>query len=199
MTETSRDLLNSFGKLFQNRGFFLAVSQHGNFMGKRSPNGGRGPMRLIQLFKQSPDGLTNAEISQLLDIRPSSVSAMITRLEDKGIVERVPSDVDKRAMIIRLTDEGKNRLNHQSEKVDDLADQLFSGLTDEEQVELEKLIKKLDQSAADLDWQAFMGHHGHHGMGMGYGYGHGHGQRHEGSGCGERPDWPKDFGGWDRF
>ena len=109
MTEISRELLNSFGKLFQNRGFFLAISHHGDAMDRRAPQGGRGPMRLLQLFTQAPDGLTNAEISQILDIRPSSVSAMISRLEDRGLVQRVPSATDKRTMIIELTEQGQGQ------------------------------------------------------------------------------------------
>lgn len=191
MTKTSCDLFNSFGKLFQNRGFFLAVSHHGDNMGQKSPRGGRGPMRLLQLFKQSPDGLTNAEIAQILDIRPSSVSAMISRLEDAEILERVPSETDKRAVIIRLTDRGQEMLAHQNQRVEEIADQMFNGLTETEQIELTRLLQKLNQSTSDLDWSAFMGHG--HGIGkmMGGMGGHHHGRHHSGG--------PKEYGpntGW---
>lgn len=189
MSEMSRELLNNFGKLFQNRGFYLAVAHHGNAMGRQAPRGGRGPMRLLQLFTQAPDGLTNAEISQILDIRPSSVSAMISRLEDKGLVQRVPSTTDKRTMIIELTAQGQEMLAHQSERTDDLADTLFDSLTAEQQAQLNELIVKLNQNVTDFEPQHFMQHHcqgggrGHHGEHCCHGEGGGHGQDGEHQCC----------------
>ncbi|VDG20199.1 MarR family winged helix-turn-helix transcriptional regulator [Lactiplantibacillus mudanjiangensis] len=167
MTTSSRDLFNSFGKLMQNRAFMMAVMHQREIAGMDGMrNNGRGQMRLLQLLSQSPDGLTNAEIAELLDIRPSSVSATISRLEDAELVERIPSERDKRAVIVRLSENGQKLFANHDDKVDDLTDKLFSGLTDEDKADLQRLLTKLSHSVADLDLRDFMPRGGemhHHG------------------------------------
>lgn len=168
MTDESRDLLQSFGKLMTNRMFLMAVGPHPGMGGPGGRGGHRGQGRLLKILAQSPDGLTNAEISEILDIRPSSVSATISRLVDAGFVERVPSATDKRAVIVRLSDRGRDLFAQYDERSHEVADQLFGGLTAAEQTQLEELLTKLNHQIADLDWDDFMQRgHGwpHHGMG----------------------------------
>jgi DNA-binding MarR family transcriptional regulator len=170
MTDSSRDLLKSFGKLLQNRAFLMAVGHQAGMGGHGGPHGGnRGQGKLLKVLAQSPNGLTNAEIAELLDIRPSSVSATISRLVDAGFVERIPSPTDKRAVIVQLSERGKELFAQYDEHVDTTADELFGGLTPDEQAQLEQLLTKLTHQVADLDWGDFMGHRPtdwpHRGMG----------------------------------
>jgi len=171
MTDSSRDLLKSFGKLLQNRAFLMAVGRQAGMggHGDGGPRGGnRGQGKLMKVLAQTPNGLTNAEIAEILDIRPSSVSATISRLVDAGFVERIPSTTDKRAVIVRLSDKGRELFAQYDERIDTTADELFGGLTPDEQAQLNHLLTKLSHQIGDLDWGDFMGHmHGwpHHGMG----------------------------------
>ena len=64
-------------------------------------------MGILRVLADAPAGLTNAEIAEILDIRPSSVSATLNRLEDGGLIEREPSAHDKRVVIVRLSDRGR--------------------------------------------------------------------------------------------
>lgn len=168
MTEKSRDLMKAFGKLFQNRAFLMTVGHQPGMGGHGGPNGGRGQMRLLQLLYQSSAGLTNADIAEILDIRPSSVSATISKLADMGLVERIPSESDKRAIIVKLSDQGRQMFDQYDERVDDWSNQVFGGLTDDEQQQLEALLTKLSHHVDDLNWHELMPKgHGwpHHGMG----------------------------------
>lgn len=170
MTDSSRDLLKCFGKLLQNRAFLMAVGHQAGMGGHGGPHSGnRGQGKLLKVLAQSPNGLTNAEIAELLDIRPSSVSATISRLVDAGFVERIPSPTDKRAVIVQLSERGKELFAQYDEHVDTTADELFGGLTPDEQAQLKHLLTKLTHQVADLDWGDFMGHRPtdwpHRGMG----------------------------------
>ncbi|BDZ31915.1 MarR family transcriptional regulator [Lactiplantibacillus sp. WILCCON 0030] len=157
MSDQSRELFNSFGKLMQNRVFLMAVAHQHDMAGMGGHHGtGRGQLRLLQLLAESPAGLTNAEIAEILDIRPSSVSATINRLEEVGLVERVPSKTDKRVVIVRLSEKGQKMADHRDQGVDDLSDQLFGCLSADEQVMLQKLLDKLAQHAPELDLHDFM-------------------------------------------
>lgn len=157
MADESRDLLDRFGSLMQNRLFMMAVLHQRDLTSRRAPSEGRGQLRLLQVLYQTPAGLTNAEIAQLLDIRPSSVSAMVNRLEAVNMVERVPSETDKRTVIIKMTQAGIDMFAKQDDQVDDMASQVFGTLTEDEQVELNQLLEKLNKGTADLDWRDFMG------------------------------------------
>lgn len=174
MTESSRDLLKNFGKLLQNRAFLMAVSHQPGMGEHGGPGGGRGQMRLLQLLSQSTTGLTNAEIAEILDIRPSSVSATISRLVDMGLAERLPNPTDKRAVIVKLSDRGKEMFDQYDERVDDWSDKLFGDLSAEEQAQLEHLLTKLNHHVDDVNWHDMMPdnrqwpHHGMGGRGMGW-------------------------------
>jgi len=48
------------------------------------------------------DGQTQAELGRALQLDPSTVTRMVTRLEKQGIVSRAASPSDRRAVIISL-------------------------------------------------------------------------------------------------
>lgn len=156
----SKDLFNSFGDLMQNRAFMMAIMHQAKFGGPQAERGGRGQMRLLQLLEDSPAGLTNAEIAEILDIRPSSVSATLSRLEEAGLIVRENSASDKRVVIIKLSEKGQKMACHRDEGMNDLADQLFGSLTADEREELQRLLDKIGTNAADLDVRDLM-HFGH--------------------------------------
>ena len=153
MTQTSEALLKAFGQLLQKRPFMGAIASSLRFGDQqRQPN----QLRLLRLLDQRGE-LTNSDLVEALDIRPSSVSALVQKLEELGLINRHESETDKRV-------------------------QIFSGLTDDEQAELLKLIEKLTADLAnrdDLSWPegkqfddmrawAERFHHGHHGPRRGY-------------------------------
>jgi len=163
MSDQSLGLFNSFGRLMQNRVCLMAVAHQRDFAGMDGHHSnGRGQFRLLQLLAESPAGLTNAEIAEILDIRPSSVSATINRLEEVGLAERVPSQTDKRVVIVRLSEKGQQMAEHRDQGVAEMADKLFGSLTPDEQVDLQRLLDKLAKRAPELDLHDFMGHHRDH-------------------------------------
>ncbi|MDN6697680.1 MAG: MarR family transcriptional regulator [Lacticaseibacillus paracasei] len=172
MTKTSEDLLKAFGGLIQKRPFMGAVASSLRFGDRqRQPN----QLRLLRLL-DNKDELTNSDLVEALDIRPSSVSALVQKLEDLGLISRRESETDKRVQLIALTDDGKKFIETTGKLKTDLPDQIFSGLSEEEQAQLLTLIEKLSADLAtrdDLSWPegkqfddmrewAARFHHGHH-------------------------------------
>ena len=97
-----------------------------------------GQERVLRLLSEE------GEVPQfiLLDrmhIRPGSLSELVGKLEQKGLVERIQDVEDKRRMILRLTDKGKEAGEKESEKSKDP----FAVLSEEEQEQLKTLLKKL--------------------------------------------------------
>ncbi|MTV83198.1 MarR family winged helix-turn-helix transcriptional regulator [Secundilactobacillus folii] len=176
MSKDTNQLLNLFGRLFQRRDFVGAVMHGSRIDNHRMHN--RGPVRVLRLLKDH-DQLTNSDIVEALDIRPSSVSALVAKLEENGLIARKPSEEDGRVMLISLTEKGKNFISEAHDFKSELSESLFSALSTEEQEQLNRLLGKLvadlDENKTNLPNQdrmpEFYGHH-HHGHGhgpMGYG------------------------------
>ena len=56
-------------------------------------------------------GLTQQELAERLLVVKSNISGLMQRLESQGLVERTPHPGDARSKCIRLTEEGRRRLD----------------------------------------------------------------------------------------
>ena len=88
----------------------------------------RGQGRILAILKLR-DGISTKDLSYLLGVRISSLNEQLAKLEKGDYVTREPSEQDKRVMLVKLTEKGRNE--QQAEPYD--FDDIFSCLTDEEQ------------------------------------------------------------------
>src|ERR671935_1006995 len=68
---------------------------------------------LLLMIKGSPDGKeqsTVTELSDRLQLAQSTVTELVRRAEETGLIEREQSDLDGRVAHLRLTAEGERRL-----------------------------------------------------------------------------------------
>lgn len=68
---------------------------------------------LLLMIKGAPDGSersTVTELAERLQLAQSTVTELVSRAEEIGLVERSRSSDDGRIAILRLTDEGERRL-----------------------------------------------------------------------------------------
>jgi len=81
---------------------------------------------LMLMIKGAPDGSersTVTELAERLQLAQSTVTELVRRAEEVGLIAREPSSVDGRVAYIRLTEEGERRLarsftNHATERED---------------------------------------------------------------------------------
>ena len=89
---------------------------------------------LRRLAKKGPESAS--QLSRSLSMSPSNVTGIIDRLQNKGLVKRVPKIGDRRVMMITLTSAGKKT----SESLPETAEnRLVSGLENLEKSEVKKL------------------------------------------------------------
>ncbi len=180
--------------LFREIGHFMHLSRRLLWQQQAQPHH-HGQARLLRAIADE-DNLTQARIAEILDIRPSSVSEILGKLEQKGLITRTPDENDGRITRVSITDAGKERLQAAEASFGEINDQIFSGLSDEEQTQLIGLLQKLN---TDLEGKVkpmgpdFDGHpHGPRGFGprgpRGFGGPRGfdgpHGHHHHGGGFG---------------
>lgn len=67
---------------------------------------------LLLMIKGAPDGSERATVTDLVErlgLAQSTVTELVNRAEEMGILERVPSDADGRVVHVGLTAEGERR------------------------------------------------------------------------------------------
>ena len=142
MSEQTNNLLNLFSKLLHNPSVLSALRADGiskQMKNRGNRNGAQG--LLVELWNE--DGLTNAEIAELLDIKPSSVTAQVKQLEEAEMVIRKQDENDKRVNRIFLTEKGREAQETRDTMHNDISETIFGNLTDEEQEQLANLMEKL--------------------------------------------------------
>ncbi len=71
-------------------------------MGGCAPGMGR-PLSILA----DNEGASSRELAELLDIRPSSLTEMLTKMESEGLVTRTADPSDRRVVRVSLTDKGR--------------------------------------------------------------------------------------------
>jgi DNA-binding MarR family transcriptional regulator len=89
------------------------------------------------------EGLQPSELSDHLGISRNTVSALLNGLEEQGLIERHLHPTDRRQLLIRITPEGKTVVHQHAPEFGAYLRDLFSSLSEEEQVELLNLLDKL--------------------------------------------------------
>jgi DNA-binding MarR family transcriptional regulator len=86
---------------------------------------------LLLMIKGAPNGSehsTVTELSDRLQLAQSTVTELVARAEDAGLVARRPSQDDGRVALLRLTDEGERRLQLAFTGLETERQQLLSSL-----------------------------------------------------------------------
>ncbi|WP_406537568.1 MarR family winged helix-turn-helix transcriptional regulator [Methanobrevibacter sp.] len=97
----------------------------------------KGQGRLIVLLKRK-DRLSTKELSEILNISVSSLNETLNKLEQKNFIKKVPSEKDKRILLVELTEEGRNLKFKKHNDID-----IFDSLTDEEKENLNDYLNRL--------------------------------------------------------
>lgn len=92
------------------------------------------------------ENVCQRDIEKQLNLRPSSVSTLLSNLEKEGFIVRTVSDGDARTKYIRLTESGLNICDKNKLLIDDYDKAIRSSLNDEEQKALRNLLTKIIDS-----------------------------------------------------
>jgi len=119
--------------------------------------------RLLLLISEN-DGVIQRDLAEEMDVRPSSMTEMLAKMEQLGLITRKQDEKDQRVMHIYLTDQGKTAVDESRKKESELTGTLFSGLTEEETSEMLRLTEKLVTHLDEMDSAALEQDmpHGHH-------------------------------------
>ena len=84
-------------------------------------NGAQG--RILYVLWQG-DGLTISQISTQTSLANTTLTSMLDRMEQSGLIRREPSPTDRRALLIRLTDKAR-ALQQDYERISQRMNELY--------------------------------------------------------------------------
>lgn len=113
--------------------------------------------------------VTAGRISEYLDIKPSSVTQIIKKLESLGTIEKVKSTEDARVTLVKLTKKGQESISQRFDSSSHLKSELFKHFSEEDiekfdsylelllkNISSEEFSEQLKATFADDDrWQKF--------------------------------------------
>jgi MarR family 2-MHQ and catechol resistance regulon transcriptional repressor len=104
---------------------------------------------LLGVLKNGGGILTTGEIGRAMVKASQTITGLVDRLEEPGMVERVFDRSDRRKTWVRLTEQGERKLAEAFPAANRLAEELSSVLSDQELQDLQVKVEKLRAEAMD--------------------------------------------------
>ena len=86
---------------------------------------------------------TMHELARFLGLDKSSVTGLVDRAERRGLVARVPSTTDRRAVLVSLTDDGRSLVSQAAARFEADVSALLSRLPPRERETLSRIVSRL--------------------------------------------------------
>nr|WP_307897456.1 MarR family transcriptional regulator [Clostridium botulinum] len=99
------------------------------------------------------ENVTAGRIAEHLDIKPSSVTQIIKKLQDVGTAERVKSEEDARVIYVLITDKGRESLKDRGNISENLKVKLFKGFEEDELEKLDDYLTRILENISGEDFQ----------------------------------------------
>ncbi len=176
-TDNAQKLYTELGRVFRQLHRFYRTAHH-------SGQHFHGQSQVLQLVAGN-DGIIQRDLAEQLDMRPSSLAELVSKLEHADLIIRTQDEKDQRVMHISLTEKGKQSAAGLQEDASSLKTTLFGCFSEEDISDLLRLTEKLSAHLNEMDISVpedEMEHH-HRRFGCGAdedrercGWGHGHGR-----------------------
>ncbi|QGY41949.1 MarR family transcriptional regulator [Pseudodesulfovibrio cashew] len=129
--------------LFRRAARLMARAHHGGERGHRGHHAQRHVLSL--LLEKGP--LPQSELLEILDVRSSSLSEILGKLERNDLITRERNESDRRSFIVKATELARKTLGDQG--IPNGTAPLFACLNAEEQDQLRAILQKLIDSAQE--------------------------------------------------
>lgn len=106
--------------------------------------GDRSGQRRVLLKLQKHGEMTQRELQERLEIKSSSLSELLKKMEREDLIEKRRSDSDGRVVYVRLTEKGAIYALQAIQEMDAFTERLFEVLDDHERNEFLRILEKLN-------------------------------------------------------
>ena len=111
-----------------------------------------GKAPIVCLLAKQPTGeLSQQELGMHFDLKPGSLSEILSKLEVNGLIERSRNPKDRRQLTIRLTETGRENARIDQAARIRFREQAFGALTHDEREQLAEMLDKIRVTLEELD------------------------------------------------
>ena len=89
----------------------------------------RAQWKVLFRLSRTP-GLRQVELADMLDVEPITLSRIVDRLQDAGLVERIADPADRRAWRLQVTEQARPLITKLRALAEILVDEAFAGLSE---------------------------------------------------------------------
>lgn len=114
--------------------------------------GGRsGQVPILCMLDRSGGQLSQTELGSRFEIKPGSLSEILSKMETAGLIERTRDTKDRRQLFVKLTDTGRDLATREHERRQAFRRQAFTALTPQEQEQLAEMLEKIRVTWEEID------------------------------------------------
>ncbi|MEM7144488.1 MAG: MarR family transcriptional regulator [Verrucomicrobiota bacterium] len=107
------------------------LSFHRRAQATLAPHGLTADQFVVLSFLAEKDGVRQRDLVDATSSDSSTIGAMLKLLQERDLVERIPSDSDRRSMLVYLTSKGLDLQNRLVKVVGDIRIDLHDAVTDD--------------------------------------------------------------------
>ncbi|MBN8201662.1 MarR family winged helix-turn-helix transcriptional regulator [Bacillus sp. NTK034] len=96
---------------------------------------------------------TSSELAEVFDVKKSAITAMITRMWEKGLIQRTRDENDRRVVYLTLTEKGNELYIKAEEKIYNLVESLINRFDQAEIQQFIETFEKLDKVLSQSNGQ----------------------------------------------
>lgn len=108
------------------------------------------PPLLFALYHR--DGQSQKELAEKLNIRPATITVMLSRMEKTGLLIRKQDEEDQRISRVYITEKGRETCKELKKVMNILHDECFKNFTEEEKDILYKMLVKMRDNLININY-----------------------------------------------
>ncbi|MEO3946022.1 MarR family transcriptional regulator [Gorillibacterium sp. CAU 1737] len=110
---------------------------------------------VLFILKHRKEGQSQKDIAEAMRIKPATLTVMLKRLENSGIVKRKPDEADQRITRVYLTEKGFEVAEEMERAMNEIDKECFKNFTVEEQALLRRFFMQMRDNLkeANKEWR----------------------------------------------
>lgn len=114
--------------------------------------GGRsGQVPILCMLDRCGGQLSQQELGSRFELKPGSLSEILSKMECTGLIERTRDTKDRRQLFVHLTQAGQELAQHEHDKRESFRRVAFSALTVDEQEQLAEMLERIRVTWEEID------------------------------------------------
>ena len=97
------------------------------------------------------DGSMQKDIAAGCQIDPATLTGLLNRMEEKGLIQRRVQPEDRRSFHVYLTEQGRDRQRLVRRTLEQMGDEVLAGFSREERMRLEDGLYRLCQAMTNME------------------------------------------------